>query len=71
MRIDAMSSALLGMQSAAQRLDSAGSRIASGNLDTLAADVVDLVTSNVQMKASVAVGRTADQTLGTLLDMVG
>ena len=66
-----MSSALAGMQSATQRLDAAGSSIASGSSDSLAADVVELSMSKVQMSAAVAVSRTADQMMGTLLDMVG
>ncbi len=65
-----MTAALGGMQSATQRFDAAGSRIASGDSD-LAADVVELSMSKVQMSAAVAVSRSADQMMGTLLDMVG
>ncbi len=72
MRIDALTTAYQGMQSATERLNSAGGRIAQARPDEdLAGDIVDLKVAGIQMRASTAVAKTASEMMGTLLDMFG
>ncbi len=65
---------LSGMGASMQRLDAAAGRIArvSGTADTppsLAADLVTQRQAAAEFKANVQTVKTADQVLGTLLDV--
>ena len=61
---------LLGMQSAMNRVDRAGARIAMGETDParLATDIVAQMEGVQQVKMSVNVVKVADEMLGTLID---
>jgi flagellar hook protein FlgE len=52
-------------------LDKAAARVArDGAEGDLAANMIDLMKARHQVRASVAVIRTADETIGTLLDVL-
>jgi len=68
----AMDQALQGMQAGFDRLDKAAGRIArNGAEGDLAGDMVDLLRARHEVRANLAVIRTADDTIGTLLDVLG
>jgi hypothetical protein len=68
----AMDQALQGMQAGFDRLDKAAGRIArKGAEGDLAGDMVDLLRARHEVRANLAVIRTADDTIGTLLDVLG
>lgn len=67
-----MSLGIQGIQAGFNRSGVAAGRIASdGNIDTerLASSMVDLRSSEIQVKASADVVKVADQMLGTLVDI--
>ena len=57
-----------GMRRGVNQANTAAAGIAQG--DVSPENMVGLVEAQTQVKAGVAVGRTADQTIGTLLDAV-
>ena len=68
----AMDQALQGMQAGFDRLDKAAGRIArNGAEGDLAGDMVDLLRARHEVRANATVIRTADDTIGTLLDVLG
>jgi hypothetical protein len=70
--IPALSSALQGIETATRRLNRSAERIAgNGPGDDLAANLVDLKVSQREVQVNLASARTADETIGTLLDLVG
>jgi flagellar hook protein FlgE len=68
--ISSISSAMSGMAAAAQRFDRASARIAQPQPDDLVHDRVDQIIAQHAFAANVATVRTADEMLGTLIDIV-
>lgn len=70
--MNALDASLSGIRVAERSLDASASRIArasSPDADVdLASEVVNLDQAKTQVAASVAVARTASETLGTLID---
>ena len=66
--MDAMTSALSGMTSATQRLDTAAASVAKNGPDPQAA--VDMTSAAAAFKANAVVARIADQMTGTLLNIL-
>lgn len=70
-----LSTGVQGIQSGLQRANRAAGEIASAGIGTggqggdLATPIVDLKLSELQVKASAAVIRTADEVVGTLIDI--
>ena len=58
-----------GITSASDRLERLAVRTASGDVDAVA-NVGDATVARVQMAASVAVARAANDMMGTLLDIM-
>lgn len=70
MSISAYASAMSGITSATSRFEASAVRTARAPLDDLAGETVERMTAETELKASVAVLRTADEMTGTLLDML-
>lgn len=70
MTLSAIASATSGIASAMTRFDASASRTAAAPLDNLAAEVIERITAETELKANVAVLRTADEMTGRLLDML-
>ena len=65
--IPPLSIAAAGMQNAANRFEASARRTASGSLDDLA---VEQIRAKTDFAANAAVVRTADEMVGTLLDVL-
>ena len=70
MTIPPLSIAAAGMQNAANRFETSARRTASGSLDDLAVEAVEQIRAKTDFAANAAVARTADDMLGTLLDVL-
>ena len=70
MTISAYASAASGIATAISRFDASASRTAAAPLDNLAGEIVERITAETELKANVAVLRTADDMTGQLLDML-
>jgi hypothetical protein len=69
--VGAIDHGLAGMTMGFERLDKAARRVArDGAGGDLAGDTVDMMRARHQVRASVAVIRTADDTTRTLLDVL-
>lgn len=68
--ISAIGSAMSGMTRATQQLDRASARIAQPEPDDLIGDRVDQLTAAHAFAANVATVRTADEMVGTLINIV-
>ena len=67
--LDALSTAANGLRQEFSRLDQTAGRIAStGAGGNLAGNMIDLIRETRGAQADVAVAKTADQTIGSLLD---
>jgi hypothetical protein len=67
--VGAISHALGGIDAGLARLDKAADRIArDGASGDLAGNLVDLMRARQEVRTNLAVVRTADETIGTLLD---
>ncbi|MBW3560653.1 MAG: flagellar hook protein FlgE [Proteobacteria bacterium] len=71
--MQALTTAAAGMQAAFQRADASAARTArfgatSEDVD-LASEVVEQISAKSELKANVAVARTADEMLGAVLDI--
>jgi hypothetical protein len=64
------SSALTGIASRIASFDRGAARIATPGDPTLDRDVVQSIDDSDGLKANVAVARTADEMVGTLIDIV-
>jgi len=62
------SAPLEGMRRGVSQANAAAADIAQG--DVSSENMIGLIEARIQVKASAAAARTADQTLGTLLDAV-
>jgi hypothetical protein len=71
--MNALSTAAAGMQAAFQRADASAARTVrfgtGAEVVDLGAEVVERISAKHELKANVAVARTADEVLGALLDM--
>lgn len=68
--MDALSSAVQGVRTGVERLDRAAGHIARDAAGTgLAEHMVELLRARHEVRANVAVARTADDLVGTLLDV--
>ncbi len=62
---------LRGMQAGFDRLDRAAARVANdGAAGDLAGNLVEVVQAQVQVRVNAAVVRAAEDTIGTLLDVL-
>jgi len=72
--IDALASALSGIQSGFDRMDRSAARVTrlgDGNADVdLAREMVEQKVAAVEVRAGVAMFRSADEAKGTLLDLL-
>jgi hypothetical protein len=69
--LGAIQHAASGIHAGLSRLDAAAGRIArDGAAGDLARDVVDVMRARQEVRANVAVARTADRTIGSLLDVL-
>ncbi|WEK57218.1 MAG: flagellar basal body rod C-terminal domain-containing protein [Candidatus Brevundimonas phytovorans] len=68
--IPPLSIAAAGMQNAASRFESSARRTAEGSLDNLAVEAVEQIRASQDFSANAAVVRTADDMIGTLLDVL-
>ena len=69
--VSAISQAAQSLDAAFDRVSRAADRIArNGADDDLAANVVDMLKARQHVRANVAVVRTADEMIGTLLDVL-
>lgn len=69
--VGAIDQGLSGIAAGFERLDKAASRVArDGAEGDLAGNMIDLMKARHQVRASAAVIRTADETIGTLLDVL-
>jgi flagellar hook protein FlgE len=59
-----------GMQNAASRFEASARRTAEGSLDNLAVEAVEQSRAKTDFSANAAVARTADEMMGTLLDVL-
>jgi hypothetical protein len=68
--LGAIDQALSGINAGYERLDRAAGRIArDGGEGDLVANLVELKRAALDIRTNVAVVRTADETIGTLLDL--
>lgn len=67
--ISALSSAMSGMANAISRFDRASARIAQPEPEDLIGDSVDQLTAKHDLAANAATVRTADEMLGTVIDI--
>lgn len=63
-------SGLASLQQASERLDSTLMRMASGDLDSLPEDIVDLSIAKTQVSIGVRLLRIQDDTTRSLLDLL-
>ena len=70
MTIPLLSIAAAGMQNAANRFEASARRTAEGSLDNLAVEAVEQIRAKTDLAANAAVVRTADEMVGTLLDVL-
>ena len=70
MTIPPLSIAAAGMQNAANRFEASARRTAEGSLDNLAVEAVEQIRAKTDFAANAAVVRTADEMVGTLLDVL-
>lgn len=68
--IPPLSTAAAGMQNAAARFETSARRTADGSLDDLAVEAVEQIRAKQDFSANAAVARTADDMIGTLLDVL-
>lgn len=69
--VGAIDQGLSGIAAGFERLDKAAARVARDGADgDLAGTMIDLMKARHQVRASAAVIRTADDTIGTLLDVL-
>jgi hypothetical protein len=69
--LTALDSGMRGISAGFERLDTAAARIArDGAGGDLAGNMVDVLKARHQVRASVAVIRAADETIGTLIDVL-
>jgi flagellar hook-associated protein FlgK len=68
--ISSINSAMSGMAEAAGRFDRASARIARPQPDDLVRDRVEQITAQHAFAANVATVRTADEMIGSLIDIV-
>ena len=68
--IPPLSIAAAGMQNAANRFEVSARRTAEGSLDNLAVEAVEQIRGRQDFSANAAVARTADDMMGTLLDVL-
>ena len=68
--IPPLSIAAAGMQNAANRFEASARRTAEGSLDDLAVEAVEQIRAKTDFAANAAVVRTADEMVGTLLDVL-
>jgi hypothetical protein len=69
--VGAIDQGLNGIAAGFERLDKAAARVArDGAAGDLAGNMIDLMKARHQVRASAAVIRTADETIGTLLDVL-
>lgn len=70
MQISGMNSGLAGVQSGMTRLDNAAEKIAKGDSDSLSPEtLIEPMIAENQVNASAKVIATADEMLGTLIDI--
>ena len=62
--------AAAGMTSAQMRFDDSARRTAAAPLDDLAGETVERIEAKTAFSATAAVARTADDMMGTLLDIL-
>lgn len=62
--------AAAGMQNAVSRFEGSARRTAEGSLDNLAVEAVEQIRAKHDFSANAAVARTADEMIGTLLDVL-
>ena len=67
--MDAISSAFYGMMSASNQLDTTAASLAKGTSFDPAQAAVNEVQAATAFKANAAVARTADQMIGSMLDI--
>jgi flagellar hook protein FlgE len=67
--MQALSIAAAGMAAAADRFDASARRTAADPLVDLGGEIVERITARTGFQANAAVVRTADDMIGTLLDM--
>jgi hypothetical protein len=71
MMLGAIEQALKGITGGIDRLDKAASKIASeGASGDLAANVVEMKRARQEVRTNAAVLKTADETIGTILDVL-
>ena len=70
MTIPPLSIAAAGMQNAVHRFEASARRTATGSLDDLAVEAVEQIRAKTDFAANAAVARTADDMMGTLLDVL-
>lgn len=68
--MQALSIAAAGMAVAADRFDASARRTAAEPLADLGGEIVERITARTGFQANAAVVRTADDMIGTLLDMM-
>ena len=68
--ISSLSSAMSGMAAAAGRFDRASARIAQPDPEDVVGDRVDQITAQHAFEANVATVRTADEMIGSLINIV-
>ena len=69
--LGAIDQGLSGIAAGFDRLDNAAARVArDGAEGDLAGNMIDFMRARHQVRASAAVIRTADETIGTLLDVL-
>ena len=68
--IQAIGSAMSGIASATTRFDRASARIAQPEPDDLIGDRVDQIVAQHDLSANLATIRTADEMIGSLIDIV-
>lgn len=68
--ISAIGSAMTGMATAISRFDRASARIAQGEPPDLIGDRADQIVAQHSFEANLATVRTADEMLGSLIDIV-
>lgn len=69
--VGAIDQGLAGLNAGIERLDTAAGRVARGGADgDLARNVVETMRARQGVRASLVAIRTADETVGTLLDVL-
>lgn len=68
--LSSLAIAAAGMTSAQMRFDDSARRTAAAPLDDLAGETVERIQAKTAFSANAAVARTADDMIGTLLDIL-